>query len=82
MKIQDIRLTRSKSDSCHSYWHVCVCVHTVLVLGNHYTYFQPHLKSAAKCDLMCILKWNMIGMRLLPVLPATRLYTISHLNFK
>ncbi len=58
----------------------CMCAHHfTLFLWNHYTYFQPHLKSAAKCDLMCILKWKMIGIGLLPVLPITHLsfYTLT-----
>lgn len=81
MKIQDIRLPGQNLIPV-TVTDVCVCVHTISLWSFHCSSFQPDLKSAAKCDLMCILKWNMIGMRLLPVLPATRLYTISQLNFK
>ncbi len=82
IKTSWIRLSRSWSDPCQLVACACMCAHHfTLFLWNHYTYFQPHLKSAAKCDLMCILKWKMIGMRLLPVLPITHLsFYTSTLN--
>lgn len=84
MKIQDFRLSRSKSDSCHGYWHVCVCVQTISLRSLGITTLISRPIYNLQLNVIWCVSWNGIWLEwdcvLCSLLPISTAFHASTLN--